>query len=153
MSRVERTIASLKDVERELARFKSADLLSNAESLMGEGVDVSGIRLWTFQAPNGVAGKELRELAQHAKSRAPADLAGVYVGAAVADGTTALVVACTPAAIAAGFRAGDVMTTVMERMGGRGGGKNDMAQGGGGDPTQIEAAFADVGVAIGRARG
>jgi alanyl-tRNA synthetase len=77
----------------------------------------------------------------------------VYVGAAVADGTTALVVACTPAAIAAGFRAGDVMTTVMERMGGRGGGKNDMAQGGGGDPTQIEAAFADVGVAIGRARG
>ena len=38
-------------------------------------------------------------------------------------------------------------------MGGRGGGKNDMAQGGGGDPTQIEAAFADVGVAIGRARG
>ena len=153
ISRVERTIASLKDVERELARFKSADLLSNAESLMGEGVDVLGIRLWTFKAPNGVAGKELRELAQHAKSRAPADLAGVYVGAAVADGTTALVVACTPAAIAAGIRAGDVMTTVTERMGGRGGGKNDMAQGGGGDPTQIEAAFADVGVAIGRARG
>ena len=96
ISRVERTIASLKDVERELARFKSADLLSSAESLMGEGVDVLGIRLWTFKAPDGVAGKELRELAQHAKSRAPADLAGVYVGAAVADGTTALVVACTP---------------------------------------------------------
>ena len=50
-------------------------------------------------------------------------------------------------------RAGDVMTTVTERMGGRGGGKDDMAQGGGGDPAQIEAAFADVGAAIGRARG
>ena len=37
--------------------------------------------------------------------------------------------------------------------GGRGGGKDDMAQGGGGDPAQIEAAFADVGAAIGRARG
>ena len=87
------------------------------------------------------------------RSRAPADLAGVYVGAAVADGTTAIVVACTPAAIETGIRAGDVMTTVTERMGGRGGGKDDMAQGGGGDPARIEAAFADVGAAIGRARG
>ena len=77
----------------------------------------------------------------------------MYVGAAVADGTTAIVVACTPAAVAAGIRAGEVMATVTERMGGRGGGKDDMAQGGGGDPAQIEAAFADVGAAIGRARG
>ena len=57
ISRVERTIASLKDAERELARFKSADLLSNAGSLMGEGVEVAGIRLWTFQAPDGVGAR------------------------------------------------------------------------------------------------
>ena len=36
------------------------------------------------------------------------------------------------------------MTTMNARMGGRGGGKDDMAQGGGGDPTQIDAAIADV---------
>jgi len=69
---------------------------------------------------------------------------GVYVGTAVADGAASVIVACTPAAIAAGARAGEIMGTVTARMGGRGGGKDDMAQGGGGDPAQIEAAFADV---------
>jgi len=144
LSRIERTISSLKDAERELARFKSADLLSNADSLMGDGVDVGGVRLWTFQAPTGVGGKELREIAQHAKSKAGKDVPGVYVGTAVADGAASVIVACTPAAIAAGARAGEIMGTVTARMGGRGGGKDDMAQGGGGDPAQIEAAFADV---------
>jgi len=144
LSRIERTISSLKDAERELARFKSADLLSNADSLMGDGVDVGGVQLWTFQAPTGVGGKELREIAQHAKSKAGKDVPGVYVGTAVADGAASVIVACTPAAIAAGARAGEIMGTVTARMGGRGGGKDDMAQGGGGDPAQIEAAFADV---------
>jgi alanyl-tRNA synthetase len=150
LSRIERTIASLKDAERELARFKSADLLSNADSLMGDGTDVGGVRLWTFQAPEGVGGKELREIAQHAKSKAGKDVPGVYVGTAVAEGTVSVIVACTPAAVAAGVRAGEIMGTVTARMGGRGGGKDDMAQGGGGDPTQIEAAFADVASTLGQ---
>ncbi len=150
LSRIERTIASLKDAERELARFKSADLLSNADSLMGDGTDVGGVRLWTFQAPEGVGGKQLREIAQHAKSKAGKDVPGVYVGTAVAEGTVSVVVACTPAAVAAGVRAGEIMGTVTARMGGRGGGKDDMAQGGGGDPTQIEAAFADVASTLGQ---
>jgi len=55
-----------------------------------------------------------------------------------------VIVACTPAAIAAGVTSNDVMGTVTARMGGRGGGKDDMAQGGGGDPAQVDAAFADV---------
>lgn len=150
LSRIERTIASLKDAERELARFKSADLLSNADSLMGDGTDVGGVRLWTFQAPEGVGGKQLREIAQHAKSKAGKDVPGVYVGTAVAEGTVSVIVACTPAAVAAGVRAGEIMGTVTARMGGRGGGKDDMAQGGGGDPTQIEAAFADVASTLGQ---
>lgn len=150
LSRIERTIASLKDAERELARFKSADLLSNADSLMGDGTDVGGVRLWTFQAPEGVGGKQLREIAQHAKSKAGKDVPGVYVGTAVAEGTVSVIVACTPAAVAAGVRAGEIMGTVTARMGGRGGGKDDMAQGGGGDPTQIEAAFADVALTLGQ---
>jgi alanyl-tRNA synthetase len=144
LSRIERTISSLKDAERELARFKTADLLSNTESLLGDGVEVGGVRLFTFQAPEGIGGKELREIAQHAKSRAGKDAPCVYVGIAVADGTASVIVACTPAAIAAGVTSNDVMGTVTARMGGRGGGKDDMAQGGGGDPAQVDAAFADV---------
>ena len=144
IDRMERTIASLKDADRELARFKTADLLSGIEQMLGEGRDVNGLHLWTFQAPEGVGGKELRDIAVHAKGRAAKDLAAVYVGAAIADGAASLVVACTPAAIASGVTAKDVMAVANERLGGRGGGKEDMAQGGGADPTQLEAAFEDV---------
>ena len=144
LERIEKTIASLKDAERELARFKTADLLSGVDALLGEGTQINGVQLWTFQAPEGTGGKELREIAQHAKSRAGKDVAGVYVGSALTDGALSLIVACTPAAVAASVRAGNVMSILTDRLGGRGGGKDDMAQGGGGDPTQIEAAISDV---------
>ena len=144
LERIERTIASLKDAERELARFKTADLLSEADALIGEGSDAGGIRVHAFRAPAGVGAKELRDIAQHAKGRAGKDVPSVFIGSALADGVASVIVACTPAAVQAGARAGAIMTTMNARMGGRGGGKDDMAQGGGGDPTQIDAAIADV---------
>ena len=144
LERIERTIASLKDAERELARFKTADLLSEADALIGEGTDAGGIRVHAFRAPAGVGAKELRDIAQHAKGRAAKDVPSVFIGSALADGVASVIVACTPAAVQAGARAGAIMTTMNARMGGRGGGKDDMAQGGGGDPTQIDAAIADV---------
>ncbi len=144
LERIERTVASLKDAERELARFKTADLLSEADALIGEGVQAGAVRLHAFQAPAGVGGKELRDIAQHAKSRAGKDAPAVFIGSAVADGSVSVIVACTPTAIAAGVRAGEVIAAMNERLGGRGGGKDDMAQGGGGDPAQLDAAVADV---------
>ena len=144
LERIERTIASLKDAERELARFKTADLLSEADALIGEGIDAGGIRVHAFRAPAGVGAKELRDIAQHAKGRAGKDVPSVFIGSALVDGVASVIVACTPAAVQAGARAGAIMTTMNARMGGRGGGKDDMAQGGGGDPTQIDAAIADV---------
>jgi alanyl-tRNA synthetase len=144
LERIERTIASLKDAERELARFKTADLLSDVDALVGEGVDAGGVRLHGFAAPAGAGAKDLREIATHAKSRAGKDAASVFVVWTVADDTVSIVVACTPSAVAAGARAGEIMATINQRLGGRGGGKDDMAQGGGGDPTALEAAMADV---------
>lgn len=144
LERIERTIASLKDAERELARFKTADLLSDVDALVGEGVDAGGVRLHGFAAPAGAGAKDLREIATHAKSRAGKDAASVFVVWTVADDTVSIVVACTPIAVVAGARAGEIMATINQRLGGRGGGKDDMAQGGGGDPTALEAAMADV---------
>lgn len=144
LERIERTIASLKDAERELARFRTADLLAEAEGLIGEGVDAGGVKVHAFSAPTGVGSKELRDIAQHAKARAGKDLPAVFIGWALADGVASVIVACTPAAVQVGARAGAIMTTMNARMGGRGGGKDDMAQGGGGDASQVDAAIADV---------
>jgi alanyl-tRNA synthetase len=144
LERVERTIGALKDAERELLRFKQADLLAGVEDMLGSGQEVGGVRLWTFQAPDGLGGKELREIAMHAKGRAGKDQPAVYVGTATSDDAASVIVACTPAAVAGGVRAKDVMAVAGERLGSRGGGKDDMAQGGGGDPAGIQAAFDDV---------
>ena len=145
LDRIERTIASLKDAERELARFKTADLLAEADGLIGEGVEAGGIRVHAFQAPAGVGGKELRDIAQHAKSRGGKDAPpAVFIGSAVDDGAVSVIVACTSTAIAAGAKAGEIIKVINDRVGGRGGGKDDMAQGGGGDPASVDAAVSDV---------
>lgn len=144
VDRVERTISALKDAERELARFKTADLLSNVEDMLGPGQQIGGVHLWTFQAPAGVGGKELRDIAMHAKGRVSKDQPAVYVGTAAAEDSAAVIVACTPAAVAAGVRAKDIMAVANKRLGGKGGGKDDIAQGGGADPDQIPAAFEDI---------
>ncbi|MGA0209529.1 MAG: alanine--tRNA ligase [Candidatus Nanopelagicales bacterium] len=144
LERIERTITSLKDAERELARFKTADLLSEVESVIGEGVDADGVRVHAFAAPSGAGAKDLRDIATHAKSRAGKDASSVFIGWTVDADAVSIVVACTPPAVTAGARAGEIMTTINQRLGGRGGGKDDIAQGGGGDPTALDAAIADV---------
>jgi alanyl-tRNA synthetase len=56
-------------------------------------------------------------------------------------GSVAFAVAVTPAAIAAGRSAGDLVKAFLPIIGGRGGGKKDMAQGGGTQPEAIPAAI------------
>jgi alanyl-tRNA synthetase len=144
LDRVERTIGALKDAERELLRFKTADLLAGVDEMIGEGREVGGVRLFTFRTPEGLGGKELRDIAMHAKGRVGKDQPAVFVGTATTQESTAVIVVCTPAAVASGVRAKDVMAVAGERLGSRGGGKDDVAQGGGGNPDSIDAAFEDV---------
>jgi len=144
LDRVERTITALKDAERELARFKAADLVADVESMIGMPQEVGGVTLWAFETPQGLGGKELRDIVVHAKGRVAKDFPAVYVGVAQADGAASVVVACTPAAIAAGVQAKSVMAVLNDRLGSRGGGKDDIAQGGGADPATVPAAFDDV---------
>lgn len=60
------------------------------------------------------------------------------------DGSVPFVVATNQAAQDAGVRAGDLVSTVAAAVGGRGGGKADLAQGSGNDPAGISSALAAV---------
>src|SRR5699024_9811586 len=59
-------------------------------------------------------------------------------------GRAALVIATNAAARDRGLAAGTILRGAAEAMGGRGGGKPDMAQGGGGEPARIPAALTAV---------
>lgn len=144
VERVERTIASLKDAERELSRVRSAQLAASVDGIIGEGQDLGDVRLWSFQAPEGTTGGDLRELAMKAKGRARSGVPSALIGIAVDAGKVAVVTAASPDAIALGISASDLLQAAAPHIGGRGGGKPDFAQGGGTDASGIPAALAAV---------
>jgi alanyl-tRNA synthetase len=144
VERVERTVASLKDAERDLAKFRSAQLSTNLDGIIGEANDIGVVRVWTFEAPTGTSGDELRELLAKGKERARGDIPVVVIGAAVNDGKVAMAVGVNPHSVALGLSAGELLKAGLPAIGGRGGGKPEFAQGGGTEATGIADAFAAI---------
>jgi alanyl-tRNA synthetase len=131
VERIERTITSLKDAERDLARVRSAQMTASMDGIIGEGVDIGTVRVWTFVTPSGVGANDLRDLVTKAKGRLRPELPSVMIGGAVDDGKVALVAVANDKAIALGITANDLLKSALPAVDGRGGGKSEMAQGGG----------------------
>ena len=70
--------------------------------------------------------------------------AGVIVLGAVVNERPALLTIVTPELVARGLKAGDILGETARALGGRGGGRPDRAQGGGGDPTKLDGALAAI---------
>ena len=153
VDRVERTVASLKEAERDIAKVRSAQLATNLDGIIGEGTDIGPVRLWAFEAPAGTSADDLRELLAKARGRVREDIPVVAVGAAVNDGKVSLVVAASPQSVALGLSAGELLKAGLPAIGGRGGGKAEFAQGGGSEAGGIAAAFAAIAALIGERAG
>ena len=144
VERIERTIASLKSAERDLAKVRSAQLAVDLDGIIGEGKDVGQVRIWSFVAPAGTSATELRELVVKAKGRASHDIPVIMIGAAICEGKVAIVAGASPQAIALGVTANAILQSAAPSLNGRGGGKDDFAQGGGTNTDGIPAAFTAV---------
>ena len=142
VERIERTIASLKEAERDLAKVRSAQMTASMGDIIGEGEDVGPIRVWTVEAPEGIEPGMLRELVTKAAGRVRPEIPSIMIVASAADGRVGLVTWANAKAIEAGIGAGDVLKAALPAVDGRGGGKPDMAQGGGAKPDGIPAALA-----------
>ena len=139
--RVDAALTRLKDAEREIAKMRSASLVANIDGLIGVAHEVGDVRMWTFVAPEGTDAGGLRELVTKGRDTARREIPSVVVGAAVADGKVSLVAATNEAGRAAGQSANRVLQAALSAVGGRGGGKDDMAQGGGTDTAAVDSAF------------
>lgn len=148
--RVEQLITRLKDAEKELAGLRSAALASSAATLAAGAADVSGVALVAATLPGEVSAGDLRSLVSDIRAKL-ADRPGVVVLFSVAGDGLAFAVASTAAAAAAGHRAGTLVKAMVEHIGGRGGGRDDLAQGGGTNPGGIEAAVGAIRTALGAA--
>jgi len=141
VGRVERLISQLKDAEKQIAKLNAEKLLASSAQLVERAVDLGGVRYLGVATP-GLGGGELRTLVLDLRERlgsAPAVVALIGGG----DKPTA-VVATNEAARGLGLRAGQLIGLASAALGGKGGGKDDLAQGGGTDPAAAPAALAAV---------
>jgi len=127
--RVAAMVAQLKAAEKEVADLRARELLGNADALVASAVAAGPHRLVAQQVP-GVAGNDLRTLALDLRTRLGSDAAVVALVGGT-DAKPAVIVVTNEAARAAGAKAGRLVAVAAERLGGRGGGKDDIAQGGG----------------------
>ncbi|OUZ09733.1 alanine--tRNA ligase [Aeromicrobium sp. PE09-221] len=144
--RVSDLMSRLKATEKELEKFKSAQLLGAAGDLAKGARDIGGIALVTHRA-EGVGGGDVRQMALDIRGRL-SDRPAVVVVIGTAGDKPSVVVAATAAAQERGVAANQLIGVIGEKIGGRGGGKADVAQGGGTDLGAIDAAFAAVEAAL-----
>ncbi|WP_305094899.1 alanine--tRNA ligase [Prescottella sp. R16] len=142
-ARIEALVERLKVAEKELEATKAAAVLAAAGSYVDKAHRIGDVLLVAEQAPDGVGGNDLRGLVTDIRARFGTQPA-VIVLLGDADGKVPFVVATTQAARDLGIEAGKLVSSFGPQIGGRGGGKADMAQGSGSDATGIPAALDGV---------
>ena len=138
--RVRQTIERLRSAEKDLEKLRGAAARVGAATLADQAREVAGV-LFVAAAPEGLSSGDLRALAQDVRSRLAADRAAAVLLASVTDGKVALVSATNAPARKLGVLASELLRAAAPAVDGRGGGRDDMAQGGGADPTGIPDAL------------
>ena len=139
--RIDQILNRLKSAEKDIATMKSASLVSNLEGIMGLGETYGDARIWTFLAPEGIDAAALRDLVSRGRDKAHQSIPSVVVGASVGSDKVSFVVATNAKGREAGLSASTVLGAALAAVDGRGGGKDDLAQGGGTNVSGVAAAF------------
>ncbi len=142
-ARVATLVERLKAAEKELDRMRLAGARASASDAAAAAEQVGEIRLVARRMTAGMTAGDLRSLIGDIRGRMGAE-PGVVVLISESEGTVPFVVATNQAAQDAGLRANDLVSPIAAAVGGRGGGKADLAQGSGKDPSGIDAALAGV---------
>ncbi len=126
-------------LEKELARMKSKLAASQGEDLAAQAVEVKGARVLAATL-DGADVPTLRETMDKLKDKLKS---AAIVLASTADGRVSLIAGVT-ADLTGKVKAGELVNFVAQQVGGKGGGRPDMAQAGGNDPAALPGALAGV---------
>ena len=140
-SRVAQILDNVKTLEKELARLKSKLASAQGDDLVDQAQDCNGIKVLAAQL-EGADATGLRETLDKLKDKLKS---AAIVLAAVADGKVSLIAGVTPD-LTAKIKAGDLVNMVAQQVGGKGGGRPDMAMAGGTQPENLANALASVAV-------
>ena len=139
VNRVAQLQESLRQAERELEKVNSKLAASQGDELAGQAIDVSGIKVLAARLDGADAGV-LRETMDALKAK----LKTAAIVLASVQGDKVSVIAGVTADSIGKVKAGDLVNFVAQQVGGKGGGKPEMAMAGGNDPSKLGEALASV---------
>ncbi|MDU3076456.1 MAG: DHHA1 domain-containing protein, partial [Mixta calida] len=126
-------------LEKELQQLKDQQAAQESASLSSKAVEIGGVKLLVSELSN-VEPKLLRTMVDDLKNQLGS---AVIVLATVADGKVSLIAGVTKD-LTDRVKAGELIGAVAQQVGGKGGGRPDMAQAGGTDAQALPAALASV---------
>ncbi|WP_321889834.1 alanine--tRNA ligase [Paraburkholderia bannensis] len=129
----------VKALEKELGALKSKMASSQGDELAGQAIEVNGVHVLAATL-EGADSKTLRETVDKLKDKLKS---AAIVLAAVEGGKVSLIAGVTAEA-SKKVKAGELVNFVAQQVGGKGGGRPDMAQAGGTEPANLPAALAGV---------
>jgi alanyl-tRNA synthetase len=128
-----------KNLEKEIARLRTKLASGQGTDLASQAVDVKGAKVLAATL-DGADVKTLRETMDRMKERLKS---AAIVLSAVNDGKVALIAGVT-ADLVGKVKAGELVNFIAQQVGGKGGGRADMAQAGGTDPSKLSGALQTV---------
>ena len=138
-SRITQLQDHARSLEKEIERLGSKLAASQGDELLTQAVEVNGVKILATVL-EGADAKVLRETLDQLKNKLKS---AAIVLASISDGKVQLAAGVTPDAVAK-VKAGDLVNFVAQQVGGKGGGKPDMAMAGGTDPKALPTALQSV---------
>ncbi|MFZ6751481.1 alanine--tRNA ligase [Undibacterium sp. Ren11W] len=138
-TRILQSLDSMKSLEKEVTALKSKLAANQGDALVARALDIKGVKVLAASLDD-VDGTALRDTVLRLKDQLKS---AVIVLASVQDGKVSLV-AGVSADCTSKVKAGDLVNFVAQQVGGKGGGRPDMAQAGGTDPSNLSKALGDV---------
>jgi alanyl-tRNA synthetase len=138
-ARIGQILDNVKTLERELARLKSKMAASQGDELAAQAADLNGVKVLAATL-EGADAKTLRETLDKLKDK----LKRAAIVLATADAGRVTLIAGVTADLTAKVKAGELVNHVAQQVGGKGGGRPDMAQAGGTEPAKLPGALESV---------
>jgi alanyl-tRNA synthetase len=135
-SKVEQVVLRNKELEKELAQFKQKLASQAGADLVSQAIDINGVTTLVANLA-GVEAKSLRGMVDDLKNKMGS---GIILLAATSDDKVSLIAGVTKDLVGQ-VKSGELVNIAAQEVGGKGGGRPDMAQAGGSQPENIEAAL------------
>ncbi|HXE64591.1 MAG TPA: alanine--tRNA ligase [Bryobacteraceae bacterium] len=139
VEQVTRLLEEKREQERQIHQLKTKIAQSAAKDLESQSKEKNGVRYLTAKT-EGLDRAQMRELADALRNKWKS---AVVILTGVDDGAVSIVAAVTKD-LTSKIQAGKLVGSLAQAMGGKGGGRPDMAEGGGKDPSQLPKALANI---------